>query len=98
MSLSKGIRQRVLHRDGHCRACGSTSRLEVHHLVERAGGGADRDDNLVTLCGLCHLGGAHDHAAVSLFLTEDEPALEFRTGDDGLALLVLQLPRPTRPR
>ncbi len=33
-----------------------------------------------------------------LFLTEDEPALDFRAGDDGLALLVLQLPRPTRPR
>ena len=31
-----------------------------------------------------------------LFLTEDEPALEFRAGDDCLALLVLQLPRPTR--
>lgn len=33
-----------------------------------------------------------------LFLTEDEPALDFRAGDDGLALLVLQLPRRTRPR
>jgi len=32
----------------------------VHHIVYRARGGSDSDDNLVTLCGRCHLDGVHE--------------------------------------
>lgn len=43
------LRQRVLERDGHrCRACGATSRLEIHHI---SGDWSDnRPENLITVC------------------------------------------------
>jgi 5-methylcytosine-specific restriction endonuclease McrA len=48
------IREYCLKRDGHrCTRCGSTDRLEVHHV----NGNAARDDRpsqLVTLCFDCH--------------------------------------------
>ena len=44
-------REQVLNRDGRrCTLCGSTDRLEVHHLVPRSLGGQDAAYNLVTLC------------------------------------------------
>ncbi|WBP92792.1 HNH endonuclease signature motif containing protein [Mycolicibacterium neoaurum] len=27
---------------------------EVHHVIERAAGGTDDDENLLAVCGLCH--------------------------------------------
>ena len=48
------------YRDGYrCRACGKSKfkdgvRLEVHHIIRRADGGADTPDNVVTLCEECH--------------------------------------------
>jgi len=45
------LREQVLMRDGRrCIRCGSTDRLEVHHLVARGQGGPDAAHNLVTLC------------------------------------------------
>ena len=43
-------------RDGNrCRRCGSTEKLEVHHIVSLAHGGAKYDlANLMTLCARCH--------------------------------------------
>lgn len=43
-------------RDGNrCRRCGSTEKLEVHHIVSLAKGGAMYDlSNLMTLCAPCH--------------------------------------------
>ena len=43
-------------RDGNrCRCCGSIDKLEVHHIVSRANGGAKYDlSNLETLCASCH--------------------------------------------
>lgn len=46
------MRQTVFQRDGfHCRVCGSTERLEGHHLSY-----CDLDDpkNVITLCHRCH--------------------------------------------
>lgn len=51
----KAARRKCIERDGHrCRKCRSSTGLEAHHIVERANGGADDLDNLVTLCSLCH--------------------------------------------
>jgi 5-methylcytosine-specific restriction endonuclease McrA len=36
------------------KGCGQTRFLEIHHLVPRAAGGKNRQDNLVTLCASCH--------------------------------------------
>lgn len=48
-------RKKALERDGHkCVKCGSTERLEVHHIKHRAEGGTDELHNLVTLCAWCH--------------------------------------------
>ncbi|MGZ4172657.1 MAG: HNH endonuclease [Solirubrobacteraceae bacterium] len=48
------VRQAVLERDGHrCTKCGSTDRLQVHHIVSARDGGPVTLENLVTLC--------HDH-------------------------------------
>jgi hypothetical protein len=48
----------VLDRDTYvCQNCGGKSkeqRLEVHHIVYRSDGGADSEDNLITLCKCCH--------------------------------------------
>jgi len=51
------VRREVLARDQHrCQApeCGRTQFLEVHHILPRKEGGANKPDNLVTLCGSCH--------------------------------------------
>ena len=48
----------VTVRDGQCRTPGCTAParwLDVHHLLHRARGGLDRDDNLVAVCRRCHL-------------------------------------------
>jgi hypothetical protein len=51
------VRRKVLARDrNRCRApgCGRTRFLEVHHVIPRAKGGTNREENLMTLCGACH--------------------------------------------
>lgn len=49
------IRRRILERDNNtCQHCGAVDRLEVHHIIKRADGGSNDDDNLVTLCVPCH--------------------------------------------
>jgi hypothetical protein len=58
---SKGcdrLKMLILERDGwKCQACGSSTNLQVHHLVYRSQLGA-APDNLITLCVHCH-GRAH---------------------------------------
>ena len=45
----------VLERDGwKCQSCGSSTNLQVHHLVYRSHLGADEFNNLITLCAKCH--------------------------------------------
>lgn len=50
------IQEAVLARAGwRCQACGSRTRLDVHHVVKRSQGGSDFDLNqLVALCRTCH--------------------------------------------
>ncbi len=49
------LRQQVLCRDGwRCQYCGAMSNLEVHHQEFRSRAGADSEQNLITLCSMCH--------------------------------------------
>ena len=53
--LYERLRQQVLRRDGWiCQYCGNRSNLEVHHKEFRSQGGNDSEENLITLCALCH--------------------------------------------
>lgn len=48
----------VLTRDNyscqHCNGKSKDSRLEVHHIIFRSNGGSDEQENLITLCKMCH--------------------------------------------
>lgn len=49
------FRKRILDRDGHrCVACGATERLCIDHIIPRAKGGTNDDDNLQVLCAPCN--------------------------------------------
>ena len=49
------LRKRVLDRDGwKCQRCGTSTNLQVHHLVSRSHLGSDEFDNLMSLCACCH--------------------------------------------
>jgi len=53
-SYSK-LRRQILQRDGwRCQACGSMANLEVHHKTLRSHSGSDTEENLITLCAVCH--------------------------------------------
>jgi 5-methylcytosine-specific restriction endonuclease McrA len=49
------ITAKVRARDGHkCGNCGSTTNLDVHHIVPKSRGGTNELSNLRTLCHDCH--------------------------------------------
>jgi 5-methylcytosine-specific restriction protein A len=49
------LHRQVLERDGwRCQACGSMQHLQVHHLKLRSHLGSDVEQNLITLCAICH--------------------------------------------
>jgi 5-methylcytosine-specific restriction endonuclease McrA len=49
------LRKQVLRRDGwRCQSCGTMSTLEVHHKEFRSQSGDDSEQNLITLCAICH--------------------------------------------
>jgi hypothetical protein len=50
------IRKRILRRDKKCVRCGDVLRLEVDHIIDVQNGGRPTDDNLRTLCKVCHKG------------------------------------------
>ena len=51
----EALRQQILWRDGwRCQFCGARSNLEVHHQHFRGHSGDDAEENLITLCNLCH--------------------------------------------
>jgi 5-methylcytosine-specific restriction endonuclease McrA len=55
LSSYESLRQHVLRRDGwKCQSCGSMSNLEVHHRQFRSHSGHDSEENLVTMCTVCH--------------------------------------------
>lgn len=41
--------------DYTCQVCGSTERVEGHHVFEFCIGGAPHKDNIITLCHDCHV-------------------------------------------
>jgi len=49
------LRSEILKRDGwRCQNCGSMTNLDVHHMRRRSNLGNDAEDNLITLCRICH--------------------------------------------
>ena len=53
--LYEQLRNEVLRRDGwRCQSCGAMSNLEVHHKEFRSQSGDDSEQNLITLCAVCH--------------------------------------------
>lgn len=48
-------RAHIHARDHTCVRCGSTRRLEVHHIVELVHGGSNELSNLELLCHHCHV-------------------------------------------
>jgi 5-methylcytosine-specific restriction endonuclease McrA len=60
----ESLRQQVLRRDGwRCQFCGTMANLEVHHQQFRSRQGDDSEENLITLCAVCHAG-AHRVSSV----------------------------------
>ena len=54
------LRNEVLRRGGwRCQSCGARSSLEVHHKEFRSQSGDDSEQNLITLCAVCHHGVYH---------------------------------------
>lgn len=68
------VRWDALVRDGHrCRKCHTTTgQLDAHHVNERSNGGRDELENLITLCGTCHVewhqGGLEDVLTLNAWL------------------------------
>ena len=51
----RGLCQQVLQRDSwRCQRCGSSTDLQVHHMKRRSQLGSDVEENLITLCSVCH--------------------------------------------
>lgn len=48
------ISKAVIRRDGGCTECGSTKKLNAHHIVPVSRGGRTVPFNLKTLCHICH--------------------------------------------
>ena len=49
------LRWKILERDAWgCQCCGSISGLEAHHMQRRSRRGEDSDENLISLCSVCH--------------------------------------------
>jgi len=54
-SQYESLRQQILRRDGwRCQLCGAMSNLEVHHREFRSHSGEVSEENLITLCSVCH--------------------------------------------
>jgi hypothetical protein len=51
----RDFREKVLWRDGYqCQRCGSSDRLQAHHIQHKAHGGTNTPHNGITLCETCH--------------------------------------------
>jgi hypothetical protein len=56
MSEWLSIRKVVLKRDQlKCKLCGKSPSSQVHHINPRKNGGTNNLNNLITLCGKCHM-------------------------------------------
>ena len=55
-------------RDGYvCQCCGSTDRVEGHHIIDYHFGGAADADNIITLCHACHMAAHRGEIDIVLF-------------------------------
>jgi len=50
------IRERIIRRDKKCTRCGDVLKLEVDHITDVQHGGRPVNENLRTLCAVCHKG------------------------------------------
>jgi 5-methylcytosine-specific restriction endonuclease McrA len=76
-TIPPSVRAAVLARDRHrCAApgCRSAHFLEVHHVMPRGQGGANRAENLITLCGRCHRF-VHEDGGARVLAPAPAPAL-----------------------
>lgn len=48
-------RERIIERDGCCKICGRTDRLEIHHINPFEKSHDNSEQNLVVLCKHCHM-------------------------------------------
>ncbi|MEO0100592.1 MAG: HNH endonuclease [candidate division WOR-3 bacterium] len=54
--MRKALRRKILRRDRRtCQLCGKKGAGQIHHLIPKSKGGKDTENNLVLLCGPCHL-------------------------------------------
>jgi 5-methylcytosine-specific restriction endonuclease McrA len=54
-TLYENLRGQVLRGDSwRCQSCGTMSNLDVHHQQFRSHAGDDSEQNMITLCTLCH--------------------------------------------
>src|ERR1039457_7101042 len=62
----ENLREQILRRDGwRCQSCGTMSNLEVHHREFRSHSGEDSEENLITLCSVCHARVHHEYSSDS---------------------------------
>jgi 5-methylcytosine-specific restriction endonuclease McrA len=54
---ARALRLKIDHK--RCAKCGSTDRLQVHHVIPRSKGGSNSIENLLTECFNCH---EHEHS------------------------------------
>lgn len=57
--ISKDFRNKILIRDKYtCQKCKfedkTDKRLEIHHINPKFKNGEDKEENLITLCNICH--------------------------------------------
>lgn len=80
MSISRGLRFRILERDRFaCQYCGRIGgELEVDHIHPRSEGGSDKPHNLITACYDCNQGKRHHplsrrglDALIARYLSDD---------------------------
>jgi 5-methylcytosine-specific restriction endonuclease McrA len=51
----RALHRQILERDNwRCQSCGSMQNLQVHRLTYRSQTGGDVEENLITLCAVCH--------------------------------------------
>lgn len=66
----ENTKAKVLNRDNYtCQCCKGRhkgNRLEVHHIIHRSNGGSDEENNLITLCSVCHYNVHHGKQELNL--------------------------------
>jgi hypothetical protein len=93
-TIPAATRRHVLARDGSCRVpgCGTTRRLDVHHVVHRAADGTNDTWNLLAICPHHHR--AHHRGELGITGNADHPdGIEF-TNAAGRPIRPNQLIRP----